>query len=332
MHSRSFNASYWILFFFFLAILNKGLKVSSECPNACSSHGRCRHHDACECYRNWMGNDCSERMCQFSLAFIDTPKGDIDMSGEITGIDKTVAINSYMNKYGTTEQYGPYETASGKIINNVGHGYRECSNKGLCNRGTGECQCYPGYEGAACQRMACPRDLFGNKCSGHGVCASAKMIAEEDFNEYNLWDRHSSIGCVCTAGFEGPICEERTCKVGYDPLYYEAKSSWRYSNWTILVLTNSSTANIIGNYSIIFTDSYGEEWQTRPIAASARCSEIVSAFESFPNGVIKRNSMKCLQWLNYNSIAVDDEPIKFQPSNPWYGIKTTIHFLEILVI
>ena len=35
--------------------------VSAECPNACSSHGKCGAYDACECYRNWMSNDCSER-------------------------------------------------------------------------------------------------------------------------------------------------------------------------------------------------------------------------------------------------------------------------------
>ncbi len=35
--------------------------VRAECPNACSSHGRCGAYDACICYRNWGSNDCSER-------------------------------------------------------------------------------------------------------------------------------------------------------------------------------------------------------------------------------------------------------------------------------
>ena len=34
--------------------------VGAECPNACSSHGRCGAFDMCFCYRNWMANDCSE--------------------------------------------------------------------------------------------------------------------------------------------------------------------------------------------------------------------------------------------------------------------------------
>ena len=35
--------------------------VYAECPNACSSHGRCSAYDSCICYRNWGSNDCSER-------------------------------------------------------------------------------------------------------------------------------------------------------------------------------------------------------------------------------------------------------------------------------
>ena len=32
----------------------------SECPNACTGHGKCEEYDACKCYKSWMGNDCSE--------------------------------------------------------------------------------------------------------------------------------------------------------------------------------------------------------------------------------------------------------------------------------
>ena len=55
----------------------------SECPNACSSQGRCGAFDMCQCYRNWMANDCSERICQFGLAHVDTPKGDLNANGKI---------------------------------------------------------------------------------------------------------------------------------------------------------------------------------------------------------------------------------------------------------
>merc|ERR1711985_150415 len=48
----------------------------------------------------------------------------------------------------------------------------ECSDGGQCDTSTGECVCYPGYEGSACQRTVCPND-----CSGHGTCRSNRDFA-----------------------------------------------------------------------------------------------------------------------------------------------------------
>ena len=90
--------------------------ASAECPNGCSSHGRCTAYDMCLCYRNWMSNDCSERVCQFGLAHVDTPKGDLDASsGALDGPDVTVALNSEMYPYGTTEQF-PAMMADGGLV------------------------------------------------------------------------------------------------------------------------------------------------------------------------------------------------------------------------
>ena len=50
------------------------VELQAECANACSGHGRCTAFDMCICYRNWQANDCSQRMCMFGPAHVDTPK------------------------------------------------------------------------------------------------------------------------------------------------------------------------------------------------------------------------------------------------------------------
>ena len=70
--------------------------------------------------------------------------------------------------------------------------YSECSNKGICDRGTGTCECFEDYEGSSCQRASCP-----NQCSGHGTCESIRELAAKDNNIYELWDRDITYGCDC---------------------------------------------------------------------------------------------------------------------------------------
>jgi hypothetical protein len=52
------------------------------------------------------------------------------------------------------------------------HAMAECSNKGTCDFTTGQCICFEGFTGHACQRSACPND-----CSGHGQCLSIREMA-----------------------------------------------------------------------------------------------------------------------------------------------------------
>ena len=54
----------------------------------------------------------------------------------------------------------------------VAHALAECSNMGTCNRVTGRCECFPGFEGDACERIRCPND-----CSGHGQCIKMSQLA-----------------------------------------------------------------------------------------------------------------------------------------------------------
>jgi len=91
------------------------------------------------------------------------------------------------------------------------HSYEECSGAGLCNRGSGECQCFSGFSGYACQRRACPND-----CSGHGKC---RLLSElKTAVPYDAWDSQHIQACICDAGFFDTDCTQRSCPTGDDPL------------------------------------------------------------------------------------------------------------------
>jgi len=127
-----------------------------------------------------------------------------------------------------------YTTATGDFGQwdaNGAHNIIECAGQGTCDRATGECKCFPGYEGEACTRTACP-----NQCSGHGTCLSAARLAadaksvtgttalEAAFGgnanlAYNTaWDSNKHYGCKCDLGFRGPDCSLQECPSDYDPL------------------------------------------------------------------------------------------------------------------
>ncbi len=92
----------------------------------------------------------------------------------------------------------------------------------------GECECFPGYEGRACDRSVCP-----NFCSGHGMCQSISAFYTDHAEELarvgappsasyttgiGSWDASKSFGCKCELGFRGPDCSSQECPSSIDPL------------------------------------------------------------------------------------------------------------------
>jgi hypothetical protein len=70
---------------------------------------------------------------------------------------------------------GTWESWPGDAVETTqdeGHFYMECSNQGLCDRGSGECECFDGYSGIDCGSTGCPDD-----CSGNGRCLSIAEMA-----------------------------------------------------------------------------------------------------------------------------------------------------------
>ena len=194
--------------------------VGAYCPNACSGHGSCGINgnyfsahsiltfqflplllsrlfpssvyfflDKCTCYHRpngdpaWTGHDCSLRTC---------PKG-----------------TAWASELVVSE-------------NNV-HPKMECSNKGLCDRQTGECSCFENYDGKACERTMCPND-----CSGRGICLTQKALATLQGTTYNTpWDADKAMGCKCDDGYRGADCSQKECPSGDDVLGGDGGSEGR---------------------------------------------------------------------------------------------------------
>jgi hypothetical protein len=218
-----------------------GGRANAECANACSGKGVCANYkpefstlpdytwtvpssyrspsstcdaigangneakkDTCVCFTTiergvatyaFKGADCSKRVCPSGTAFAATPYKKVVTSG-----DTTVVHNQYL----------------------------ECSGKGECDTKTGQCKCYDGYTGKACERTTCPND-----CSGQGVCTTIKQIARDlvlisaSFYDTttvskimydNSWDADKIRGCICDKGFFGPDCSKQECPSGVDPM------------------------------------------------------------------------------------------------------------------
>lgn len=247
--------------------------ASAECNNMCSGHGICGANDACTCYRNWRGNDCSERTCQFGIAFIDTAQGDLNHNGLIN--DPTISVTTQWAPTATFEEYFHFSN------NEEAHAYMECSNKGLCDRASGECVCFDGYEGSACQRTICP-----NSCSGHGVCRNivdkSQTLSSLNSHEYQLWDGLKNQACVCDPGYSGVDCNERLCPKGADPLTDNKVNEIQEYD-----VSAGSTGNF---YKLKYTDVFGEVWTTKFIefaTDNSKDSEVSAALLDIPNSVIE---------------------------------------------
>jgi hypothetical protein len=180
---------------------------------------------------------------------------------------------------------------------NAAHYYAECSSQGLCDRKTGECECFDGYEGDACRRLKCPGD-----CSGHGSCRSTAETASTtsigDFFadsgtkldkgvmagavSYGLWDAKKTRACVCDPMWGGIDCANMMCPRGDDPLTTEDANGVTevYDIQTLRVKTAATDRDFAtqtksgtgvsaqGHFTLSFTDSFGKTWTTRPIPAS----------------------------------------------------------------
>ena len=211
----------WFLFPFSSLFLEVVLSITSTtisttsgpCPNMCQGHGSCEAFGSCHCEDGFLGADCSLRSCPYGPSWSDMP----------------ISTNG---------------VAHPLIV--------ECSNRGICNRMTGKCECFTTgmgklFEGPACERTTCPHN-----CRNRGSCVTLSTLAtlqdpglirknigctESDLCEsttsscsvpdysqcqkthaYNQpWEANMIQGCFCDDGFEGFDCSIRSCPTGDNP-------------------------------------------------------------------------------------------------------------------
>jgi len=225
--------------------------VYAGCDNGCSGHGECNLHGVCKCDDNYglglshLSGDCSERICPYDTAWVDTPN------------------------------HAGYH-----------HKYAECSNRGICDRQTGECDCFPGYEGRACKRTTCPND-----CSGHGRCTNIQDLPyaavpadyatgyflpqdPKTFTYYE-WDKSKTRGCHCDPEWGDVDCSKRLCQYGTDVMDNrpDLAAPAKYQVQKILFVAdpkqnpthNSTLTGVSRTFALTFKSKLNETYTTEPI-------------------------------------------------------------------
>lgn len=208
------------------------------------------------------------------------------------------------------------------IADETAHQNAECSNRGLCNRETGRCECEVGmFEGVACERMPCR-----NACSSKGRCFSAKELADrkdpgilrareesagctselicEDANcsirdyskcqkifEYATpWDADKVYGCLCDDGYASYDCSSRMCATGDDPLTGMLESEAVQRNEVQLLECQAT----YGTFTLEFMGQ-----TTAPISVHANIFEFIDALSALKSLQHSGNSPKiAVEWLS----------------------------------
>lgn len=160
---------------------------------------------------------------------------------------------------------------------NTAHGAAECSDMGLCDRTSGQCECALGFVGAACQYMACPQD-----CSGNGECVSMSTLALNNRengvltpftygtypNDPLTWDSEQIFGCLCAHPYEGHDCSQKMCVYGDDPhTQHQANEVQQLS---------CSDSDNFGSFELIFRD------QTATVQVTSTAAELESILNALP--------------------------------------------------
>jgi len=219
--------------------------AKAACDNQCSGHGTCTMDDVCNCYDNW-------------------------------------GVGLSHDSGDCSDRICPYELAWVDNPDKTGkfHKYAECSGKGICDRTSGECACFDGYEGKACARSSCP-----NGCSGHGTCEYIQDLGyAATWNDYTPkyfrskpktfpyygWDKGKIQACVCDPTFGDLDCSKTMCPYGTDILDHrdDLLLSTRYQVQQLEFdpSDNAGYSTLLGKtFALTFKSRLNETFTTIPI-------------------------------------------------------------------
>jgi hypothetical protein len=281
------------------------LVADALCPNSCSGHGTCGTDDVCHCYPDW--------------GAVDAGSGDC------------------------SERYCPHEKAFVDFPDSEGnfHKYTECSAKGICDRSSGECQCFDGYTGKGCQRKTCPGEVEGAPgqwCSGHGSC---EFLGETSYGDHpglyydgsvkgldgfvtpgihdsfgirfqekaaRNWESYKLMHCVCDGGFAGPDCSQRLCPRGNDVVHQRLNRADVLKNHIQNITMYAAGPYSNGNQSAI-DEFYGHTF------ALSFTSQLNETYTTIPIEVVQKPTITETESALADSIkyALEALPMKICP-------------------
>jgi hypothetical protein len=250
--------------------------AAATCPNLCNGHGTCGASDRCTCFGNWQGADCSERVCNYGLAWVDAP-----------------SATDTAHWYAECSNKGTCDRSTGLCDCYEGYTGKGCRRSTCPNDCSGHGTCYYIEELSS----------FGDK----------NVIDYGTMQTYSTWDKSKIQACVCDPYYEGNDCSLRQCPRGDNILTTggaNAVQRIRISDATLVLGTSKPT----GEITITFKDLYGGVWETTPIqitgTVATDATSVQNAIMALPNQVAE--SVACVgSELDLDATAATDDTTQF---------------------